>query len=143
MKSAMSCSRRWPAARYVADPALGDAYAGRLFAAPAPRSPAPLRLFIAGTPFQLQVWQALLSLPPGALTTYGDLARRLGRPGAARAVGSAVGRNPLAWLIPCHRVVRENGALGGYAWGVARKRALLAWESAGGADGARSDGRAA
>ncbi|MHA1113366.1 MAG: methylated-DNA--[protein]-cysteine S-methyltransferase [Alphaproteobacteria bacterium] len=135
--------RRWPAARFVADPALGTAYEGQLFAGPAPLPPASLRLYIAGTPFQLQVWRALLRIPPGALVTYGDLARRLGRPGAARAVGGAVGRNPLAWLIPCHRVVREQGGLGGYAWGLDRKRAMLAWEGARGEDVAVSDGRTA
>lgn len=135
--------RRWPAARFVADPGLGGDYADRLFATPRPNPPAPLRLYIAGTPFQLQVWQALLRVPPGALVTYGELARRLGRPGAARAVGNAVGENPLAWLIPCHRVVRETGALGGYAWGTGRKRALLAWEAAVRDDGATGDGKAA
>ena len=87
-----------------------------------------LRLDLAGTPFQTQIWRALLHLPPGQVASYGDLARAIGQPGASRAVGSAVGRNPVAVLIPCHRVVRANGALGQYAWGEGRKRSLLAWE---------------
>ena len=90
---------------------------------------AALHALVRGTSFQIRVWQALLAVPEGCLTTYGDLARRLGQPTAARAVGNAVGANPLAVLIPCHRVIRESGALGGYRWGVCRKLALLARES--------------
>jgi AraC family transcriptional regulator, regulatory protein of adaptative response / methylated-DNA-[protein]-cysteine methyltransferase len=91
----------------------------------------PLSLYVRGTGFQLQVWRALLEVPPGQVTTYGRLAEALGRPGAARAVGSAVAANPVAYLIPCHRVVRASGDLGGYRWGVERKRAMLEWEGAG------------
>ena len=83
-----------------------------------------------GTNFQIRVWQALLRIPSGAVISYGDLARRLGNPGAARAVGSAVGSNQVSYLIPCHRVVREATGLGQYRWGAARKHALLAWEAA-------------
>lgn len=87
-----------------------------------------VRLHVRGTNFQLRVWRALLRLDADAPSSYGALARRLGTPGAARAVGQAVGANPIAWLIPCHRVLRASGALGGYRWGVERKRAMLAWE---------------
>jgi AraC family transcriptional regulator of adaptative response/methylated-DNA-[protein]-cysteine methyltransferase len=83
-----------------------------------------------GTPFQLQVWQALLAIPPGQVATYGQIAAALGRPRAARAVGAAVAANPLAWLIPCHRVIGASGALTGYRWGLPVKRAMLAWEAA-------------
>ena len=93
----------------------------------------PLALFLKGTNFQIQVWQALLAVSPGSLTTYGRLARSLGRPGAARAVGTAVASNPVAFLIPCHRVIRESGHFGEYRWGSARKKAILGWEASRGA----------
>jgi AraC family transcriptional regulator of adaptative response/methylated-DNA-[protein]-cysteine methyltransferase len=85
---------------------------------------------VAGGPFDLKVWQALIAIPEGAVATYSHIAEAIGNPKAVRAVGSAVGRNPLAWLIPCHRVLRRDGALGGYHWGLPVKRGLLAWESA-------------
>jgi AraC family transcriptional regulator of adaptative response/methylated-DNA-[protein]-cysteine methyltransferase len=88
----------------------------------------PLRLLVRGSQFQLKVWQALLALDAGENVGYGELGEKLRQPGAARAIGGAVGANPIAWLIPCHRVLRAGGALGGYAWGVDRKRAILAWE---------------
>ena len=90
----------------------------------------PLQAHVRGTRFQVRVWRALLDVPQGALVSYGQLARAAGRPGAARAVGVALGSNPLAYLIPCHRVIRETGVLGGYRWGPVRKRAMVAWESA-------------
>jgi AraC family transcriptional regulator, regulatory protein of adaptative response / methylated-DNA-[protein]-cysteine methyltransferase len=90
----------------------------------------PLRLAVRGTNLQLKVWEALLRLPDDRVTTYGDLARAVEHPTAVRAVASAVGRNPVAWLIPCHRVLRATGELGGYRWGTVRKRALLAREAA-------------
>jgi len=102
----------------------------RIFAAPGMEQGAPLRLLLKGTNFQLKVWQALLKIPEGRVASYGALARALGHPQAHRAVGSAVGRNPLAYLIPCHRVLRANGELGGYRWGTTRKRAILAREAA-------------
>lgn len=92
--------------------------------------PKPLHLHLQGTPFQLQVWEALLGIPEGNLTTYGELAMKLGNPGASRAIGSAVGANPIAYLIPCHRVIRSDGGFGGYRWGTERKRQLLGWELA-------------
>jgi AraC family transcriptional regulator of adaptative response/methylated-DNA-[protein]-cysteine methyltransferase len=78
----------------------------------------------------MQVWQALLRVPQGSLTTYGDLAQAIGKPAAARAVGSAVSNNAIAWLIPCHRVIRQTGVMDGYRWGTERKRAMLGWEAA-------------
>lgn len=90
----------------------------------------PLSLYVAGTNFQIAVWRALLSIPPMGRVSYSAIAKAVGYPGAARAIGNAVGANPVALVIPCHRVIRESGALGGYRWGVARKRAILAWERA-------------
>jgi AraC family transcriptional regulator, regulatory protein of adaptative response / methylated-DNA-[protein]-cysteine methyltransferase len=85
---------------------------------------------VKGTNFQIKVWEALLRIPSGACASYEDVALALGMPRAARAVGSAVGDNPVALLIPCHRVIRKTGALGDYRWGLPRKRAMLAWEAA-------------
>jgi AraC family transcriptional regulator of adaptative response/methylated-DNA-[protein]-cysteine methyltransferase len=90
----------------------------------------PLSLFVAGTNFQTRVWKALLNIPPGRVASYNQIANAIGHPNAARAVGNAVGANPIALLIPCHRVLRQNGDLGGYHWGEARKHAILAWEAA-------------
>jgi AraC family transcriptional regulator of adaptative response/methylated-DNA-[protein]-cysteine methyltransferase len=89
---------------------------------------APLHLI--GAPFQIKVWEALLTIPSGHVTTYSEIAGAIGRPRAVRAVGTAVGRNPVSWLIPCHRALRRDGALGGYHWGLPVKRAMLAWEGA-------------
>jgi AraC family transcriptional regulator of adaptative response/methylated-DNA-[protein]-cysteine methyltransferase len=83
-----------------------------------------------GTNFQVKVWEALLELGSRGPTSYSEIAAAIGNPGASRAVGQAVGANPVAWLIPCHRVLRRDGGLGGYHWGVPRKRAMLAWEHA-------------
>ncbi len=91
--------------------------------------PGQLRALVKGSEFQLRVWQALVRVPPGCLISYGQLADAIDAPGAARAVGTAVGSNPIAWLIPCHRVIRETGVVGDYRWGRIRKRALIAWES--------------
>jgi AraC family transcriptional regulator of adaptative response/methylated-DNA-[protein]-cysteine methyltransferase len=99
---------------------------------PGARSRGGLRAVVRGSAFQVRVWRALLRVPSGALVSYGRLADAAGCPGAARAAGTAVARNRLAWLIPCHRVIRETGACGNYRWGPARKRAMLAWESAAG-----------
>jgi AraC family transcriptional regulator of adaptative response/methylated-DNA-[protein]-cysteine methyltransferase len=94
------------------------------------RAPRPLSLLLAGTPFQLQVWEALLRVPAGHVVDYRQVAAAIGAPGAQRAVARAVGENPIAYLIPCHRVIRATGAFGGYRWGETRKRALLAVEHA-------------
>ncbi|HSH46946.1 MAG TPA: methylated-DNA--[protein]-cysteine S-methyltransferase [Longimicrobiales bacterium] len=87
-------------------------------------------LHVQGTNFQVRVWEALVQIPPGAVAAYEDVARGIGRPDAVRAVGSAIARNRIGWLIPCHRVIRKMGLTGGYRWGGARKRAMLAWEAA-------------
>lgn len=120
----------WPAARVVADAGRTREIARRLFERSDGAAARPLPLLVRGTNFQVQVWRALLAIPEGSATTYGRLAVALGRPGAARAVGAACAANRIAWAIPCHRVLRESGALGGYAWGLDRKRAMLAWEGA-------------
>jgi AraC family transcriptional regulator, regulatory protein of adaptative response / methylated-DNA-[protein]-cysteine methyltransferase len=119
--------RRWPAATLLPDDAGTAELARRVFAR-APDGSGPLTLFVAGTNFQLQVWQALLRIPPGTVTSYAALAAATGRPRATRAVGTAVGANPVAWVIPCHRVLRAGGELGGYRWGTTRKQLLLARE---------------
>lgn len=89
-----------------------------------------LKLHLRGTPFQLKVWDALLKIPAGRLTSYGVLASQIDQPGASRAVGTAIGQNPVAFLIPCHRVIRANGLVGGYRWGTTRKAAIIGWEAA-------------
>jgi AraC family transcriptional regulator of adaptative response/methylated-DNA-[protein]-cysteine methyltransferase len=104
--------------------------AAGIFAQPGDSHSQPaLRAFVRGTPFQVRVWRALLHLQPGTLTSYARLASAIEQPTAARAVGTAVGQNPLAYLIPCHRVIRETGVLGDYRWGSIRKRAIIAWET--------------
>jgi len=120
----------WENADFVADQDGTAELAGRLFSRSVGTGGTPLSLHVQGTNFQIQVWQALLRLPPGAAVTYGDIAAAVGAPGAARAVGSAVGSNPVAWLIPCHRVIRKTGILGEYRWGAVRKKAMLGWEAA-------------
>lgn len=121
----------WPNARWVRDPQATGALAGRVFTrSQRTRAHSPLRLHLRGTNFQIKVWEALVRLPEGFVTSYSALARSMGHPGAARAVGSAAGSNPVAVLIPCHRVLRSVGDLAGYRWGEMRKRALLAWEAA-------------
>jgi AraC family transcriptional regulator, regulatory protein of adaptative response / methylated-DNA-[protein]-cysteine methyltransferase len=89
-----------------------------------------IKLHLKGTEFQLKVWEALLKIPLGGLSTYKDVARRLGNPNASRAVGSAVGDNPVAFLIPCHRVIQSEGSFGQYHWGTTRKTAMIGWEAA-------------
>ena len=120
----------WPGARLRRNDSAAGKIGGRIFARLPGRSRRPLRAFVQGTPFQLRVWRALLQIPAGQLTTYGRLAEAVGNPKASRAVGSAVGANSLAFLIPCHRVIRETGVIGEYRWGQVRKRALVAWENA-------------
>ena len=115
----------WPYARVVRDDAAAAALAERVWSGP--RTARSLTLAVQGTNFQLKVWQALLEIGSHSLTTYAELAQAIGAPGSARAVGNAVGANPVAWLIPCHNVLRKDGALGGYHWGEDRKRAMLAW----------------
>ncbi|MGC9941872.1 MAG: methylated-DNA--[protein]-cysteine S-methyltransferase [Verrucomicrobiota bacterium] len=119
----------WPQARLKRDDRTTARLAKKVFARPGhPGSQAPLRAFVRGTAFQVRVWRALLEVRPGTLTSYGRLAGVIGHPAAARAVGTAVGQNPLAFLIPCHRVIRETGVLGDYRWGGIRKRVMIARE---------------
>jgi len=121
----------WPRAVWVRDDHFAEKRLTGIIATPEMRqTAAPLRAWVKGTSFQVRVWRALLSLPSGSLSTYGRIAEAIGRPGAARAVGTAVGSNPVAVLIPCHRVIRETGVISGYRWGIGRKRALLALEEA-------------
>ncbi len=89
-----------------------------------------IKLHLSGTPFQLKVWEILLKIPMGELTTYGDVAKEIGKPKASRAVGTAIGKNPIAFLIPCHRVIQGSGNIGGYMWGSTRKSAIIGWEAA-------------
>ena len=93
------------------------------------KHPNQIKLHLKGTPFQLKVWETLLRIPEGQLTTYGDIAAQIQNPKATRAVGSAVGDNPVSFLIPCHRVIRSSGVLGEYHWGPARKKAMIGWEA--------------
>ena len=119
---------RWPAAVYRNDSgALADWVAA---AFGAPGRGGEMSLHLIGAPFQIKVWEALLAIPSGHVTTYTEIARSIGNPKAVRAVGTAVGRNPISWLIPCHRALRRDGELGGYHWGLPVKRAMLAYESA-------------
>jgi AraC family transcriptional regulator of adaptative response/methylated-DNA-[protein]-cysteine methyltransferase len=119
--------RRWPRAHLDRDESATAPLVDRAFPESVKRG-GPLALHVRGSNFQLKVWKALLAVPHSATTTYADLAQAVGAAGAPRAVGNAVGANPISWLIPCHRVLRRDGALGGYAWGPERKRAMLAWE---------------
>jgi len=118
-------ARRWPNATFTKDP---DAI--RPWVKAALSLEGETKLHMIGAPFQLKVWEALLRIPSGHVTTYSEIASSIGSPRAVRAVGTAVGKNPVSWLIPCHRALRKSGALGGYHWGLPVKRALLAWESA-------------
>ena len=116
---------RWPKARYLEaaerlEPWVTAAFGGG----------GETALHVIGAPFQIKVWEALLAIPTGHVTTYADIAGAIGHPSAHRAVGTAVGRNPISFLIPCHRALRRDGGLGGYHWGLPRKRAMLAWEAA-------------
>lgn len=116
---------RWPQARFVEDPAALEPWVTAAFGGSGTAA-----LHLIGAPFQIKVWEALLAVPTGHVTTYSDLARAVGHPTAVRAVGTAVGRNPVSLLIPCHRALRKSGGLGGYHWGLPVKRAILAWEAA-------------
>ena len=116
---------RWPAATYLEDPETIAPWALSALAAEG-----ETKVHMLGAPFQIKVWETLLTLPSGHVTTYSDIAERIGNPKAVRAVGTAVGRNPVSWLVPCHRALRKSGELGGYHWGLPVKRAMLAWETA-------------
>lgn len=119
----------WPQATLVENPTLTLDLLKQIFPL-SPDNRQPLSLLVKGTNFQIQVWQALLRIPYGECRTYSDIATEVGHPSATRAVGTAIGANPISWLIPCHRVLRRDGSLGGYRWGLERKIACLAIESA-------------
>jgi AraC family transcriptional regulator of adaptative response/methylated-DNA-[protein]-cysteine methyltransferase len=121
--------RRWPRAEYVEDSAATAPLAGRIFNPEKWRPETPLRVVLIGTDFEVRVWETLLKVPVGCATTYSDVARRIERPSAARAVGAAVGKNPISFVVPCHRVLGRSGDLTGYHWGLTRKRAILGWEA--------------
>ncbi|WP_417723057.1 methylated-DNA--[protein]-cysteine S-methyltransferase [Salipiger sp.] len=118
---------RWPRATFVEDPMTLRPWALKAFGV---EEDGPLPLYLIGAPFQIKVWEALMRIPSGQVTTYSEIAKAVGHPKAVRAVGTAVGRNPISLLIPCHRALRKSGGLGGYHWGLPVKRAILAWESA-------------
>jgi AraC family transcriptional regulator of adaptative response/methylated-DNA-[protein]-cysteine methyltransferase len=121
--------RSWAAATIVVDPAATAPLAERIFSAQ-DSALSPLRILVKGTNFQVKVWEALLRIPPGTICTYADIARTIDNPSAVRAVGSAIGANSIAYLIPCHRVIRQGGVISGYRWGATRKRAIIGWEAA-------------
>ena len=116
---------RWPAAQYVENPAKIGGWVKAAF-----EMQGDTALYLIGAPFQIKVWEALLRVPSGHVTTCSEIAQSVGNPRAVRAVGTAVGRNPVSWLIPCHRALRKSGGLGGYHWGLPVKRAMLAYEAA-------------
>jgi len=121
--------RRWPKAAYVEDSARTAPIATRIFDPQRWRADQPLRVVLIGTDFEVRVWETLLRIPMGRATTYSDIAGKLGKPKASRAVGAAVGKNPVAFVVPCHRVLGKSGSLTGYHWGVTRKCAMLGWEA--------------
>ena len=122
--------RRWPAARFHEDQAATEPIVARIFDDRRAETAEPVRLVACGTNFQLKVWEALLRIPPGRITSYHALAQALGLPRSARAVGGAVAANPISYLIPCHRVIRRSGRISNYEWGPSRKRVMLGWEAA-------------
>jgi len=123
----MTLKSHWPNANYQEDSSAARRWLDVIFE---PNNEKPVELWLRGSPFQLKVWQALLDIPEGTHSTYGNLASLIGHPGAARAVGTAIGHNPIAWIIPCHRVIRQAGEIGGYRWGGLTKKALVGWEAA-------------
>lgn len=124
-KSLRELRRRWPGATLIEDVAATSDIARTAFG----EGSNELSLYLKGTNFQIRVWEALLRVPAGRAICYEDIAREIGQPTAMRAVGAAVGQNPIAYLIPCHRVLRKSGVFGDYHWGAPRKKAILAWES--------------
>ncbi len=120
---------RWPNATYVEDMGATAPYAARIFDPSHWRAEQPLRVVMIGTDFQLRVWEALLRIPMGKARTYSSIAAEIGSPAASRAVGAAIGANPISFVVPCHRALGKSGALTGYHWGLTRKRAILGWEA--------------
>ena len=129
-KAALADMRqRWPNASYVEDTAGTAVLARRIFDPKRWRAEEPLRVVLIGTDWEVRVWETLLRIPMGRLTSYSSIASKLCAPKAARAVGAAVGKNPISFVVPCHRVVGRSGALTGYHWGITRKHAMLGWEA--------------
>ena len=124
-----TCGSAGPRAAFREDAALVAPLARRIFDPALWRRDVPLRVVLIGTDFELRVWETLLKVPIGHLTTYSDIAAKVCSIKAARAVGAAVGRNPIAFVVPCHRVIGKAGDLTGYRWGLTRKRAMLGWEA--------------
>jgi AraC family transcriptional regulator of adaptative response/methylated-DNA-[protein]-cysteine methyltransferase len=120
---------RWPRATYVENSARTAAMARRIFDSSQWQQSQPLRVVLIGTDWEVRVWETLLQIPMGRLVTYSDIAGKVRSPAAARAVGAAVGKNPVSFVVPCHRVVGKSGELTGYHWGITRKRAMLGWEA--------------
>ncbi|HEY0235890.1 MAG TPA: methylated-DNA--[protein]-cysteine S-methyltransferase, partial [Afipia sp.] len=120
---------RWPLANYAQDQALTASLAARIFDSARWCADQPLRVVLIGTDFEVRVWETLLKIPMGRATTYSDVANKILTPKASRAVGAAVGKNPISFVVPCHRVLGKSGALTGYHWGITRKRAMLGWET--------------
>ena len=120
--------QRWPHALLQQDQEKTGAYAARVFHPDEWQVDRPLQVCLIGTDFEIRVWQTLLRIPMGQAATYSNIAKTLGKPGAARAVGAAVGRNPVSFVVPCHRVLGASGKLTGYHWGITRKQAILGWE---------------
>lgn len=121
--------KSWPAAIITVDDTATAPLAAQIFS-PQVNALSPLRILVKGTNFQVKVWEALLRIPHGAICTYSDIARTINNPAAVRAVGSAIGANAVAYLIPCHRVIRQGGLISDYRWGATRKRAIISWEAA-------------
>jgi AraC family transcriptional regulator of adaptative response/methylated-DNA-[protein]-cysteine methyltransferase len=119
----------WPQASFKEDPSQTQPLIDQIFAPASTDQPRPFHLLLKGTNFQVKVWQALLAIPPGAMVSYQDVAAAIGQPNAARAVGGALAKNPVAYLIPCHRVISKAGSAYRYRWGTTRKQAMLGWEA--------------
>jgi AraC family transcriptional regulator, regulatory protein of adaptative response / methylated-DNA-[protein]-cysteine methyltransferase len=129
-KSALAdMTSRWPEATYVENQQATASYAKRIFESGRWKPDQPLRIVFIGSDFEIRVWETILRIPFGKASTYSDIACHIGKPKAARAVGSAVGKNPISFVVPCHRVLEKSGGLGGYHWGLTRKRAILGWEA--------------
>jgi AraC family transcriptional regulator of adaptative response/methylated-DNA-[protein]-cysteine methyltransferase len=120
---------RWPRATYVEDTAGTAPTARRIFDPRTWRKEQPLRVIMIGTDFEVRVWEKLLQIPMGAAATYSNIAAQVGSPKGARAVGAAVGKNPVCFVVPCHRIIGKSGDITGYHWGLTRKRAMLGWEA--------------
>ena len=129
-KSALAdMTSRWPEATYVENQQATAAYAKRIFESGRWKPEQPLRIVFIGSDFEIRVWETLMRIPFGKASTYSDIASHIGKPKAARAVGAAVGKNPISFVVPCHRVLGKSGGLCGYHWGLTRKRAILGWEA--------------